>query len=275
MYDSRLDKASRLKSLLPLAPPGSFGQLPQGLFLFDDALFSVVYAPLDHVNTGARIVLAGLTPSWRQAQAAYTAHAELLDADEEEAGFEIKRRSAFSGSMRSNLIEMLDALSIHRHLGITSTEALFDTHAGALHATNVLRYPVFKAGKSYSGQNPRASGHAFLRAMLERLCAPELARVPNALIVPLGKAAEEGLEHLSELGLLRRERWLRGFPHPSAANGRRKAEFTRARDELEWQTQAWFSRGSLPPPRWNAPVAGRRAQPLAARGELVNERLRA
>jgi hypothetical protein len=251
VYDSRLDKASRLKSLLPAAPPGSPSQLPQGLFLFDDALFSVVYAPLDHVNTSARIVLAGLTPSWRQAQAAYTARADLLDVDDEEAGPEIKRRSAFVGSMRSNLIEMLDALSIHRHLGIESTAALFDTHTGALHATNVLRYPVFKGGKSYSGQNPRPSGHAFLRAMLERLCAPELASVPNALIIPLGKAAEDGLEHLSELGLLGRERWMRGFPHPSATNGRRKAEFARAKGELEWQAQAWFSRGSLPPPRWN------------------------
>jgi hypothetical protein len=256
VYDSRLDKASRLKSLLPLAPPGSLQKLPQGLFLFDDALFSVVYAPLDHVNTGARIVLAGLTPSWRQAQAAYTAHAGLLGVDDEEAGFEIKRQSAFTGNMRSNLIEMLDALSIHRHLGIDSTAALFETHAGALHATNVLRYPVFKGGKSYSGQHPRPAGHPFLRAMLERLCAPELARLPDALIVPLGKAAEDGLEHLSDLGLLRRERWLRGFPHPSAANGRRKAEFARARAELEWQTQAWFSRGSLPPPRWNGDWQG-------------------
>lgn len=256
MYDSRLDKASRLRSLVPLAPPGSLSQLPPGLFLFDDALFSVVYAPLDHVNTGARIVLAGLTPSWRQAQVAYTAHAQLLGWEDDEAGLEIKRRSAFSGSMRANLVEMLDALSIHRHLGLDSTEALFDTHAAALHATNVLRYPVFKAGKGYSGQNPRASGHAFLRAMLERLCAPELARVPNALIVPLGRAAEDGLEHLSQLGLLRRERWLRGFPHPSAANGRRKSEFARARGELEWQAQAWFSRGSLPPPRWNGEWQG-------------------
>ena len=251
VYDSRLDKASRLKSLLPPAPPGSLGQLPKGLFLFDDALFSVVYAPLDHINPGARIVLAGLTPSWRQTQAAYAAHAELAGHDEEHAGFEIKRRAAFCGSMRANVIEMLDALSVHSCLGMDSTEALFGAQAHALHATHVLRYPVFKGGKSYSGQNPRPAGHAFLRAMLERVCAPELERVPDALIVPLGKAAEEGLEHLSELGLLNRQRWLRGFPHPSAANGRRKTEFARARAELEWQVQAWFSRGSLPPPRWN------------------------
>jgi hypothetical protein len=228
------------------------GQLPQGLFLFDDALLSVVYAPLDHVNTRARIVLAGLTPSWRQAQAAYRAHADLKDLDEEQAGFEIKRRSAVPTSMHQNLVEMLDELSIHRHLGLESSAALFGTHARALHATSVLRYPVFKAGKSYSGQHPRPSGHPFLRAMLERLCAPELARVPDALIVPMGKAAEEGLEHLTHLGLLDRQRWLRGFPHPSATNGHRKADFARARAELEWQTHAWFSRSSLPPPRWSA-----------------------
>lgn len=249
MYESRLDKAARLKSLLPPVPPGSLDELPLELFLFDDAQLSVVYAPLDAVNTRARIVLAGLTPGWRQAQAAYAAHAELQGMSEDEAGFEIKRRTAFVGSMRQNLISMLDDLDLGPYLGIDGAAALFAEQASAVHATSVLRYPVFKAGKNYSGQHPKPTAHPFLRAMLERLCAPELARVPNALIVPLGKAAEEGLEHLSGLGLLDRSRWLRGFPHPSAANGHRKSEFTRARVELELQIEAWFSRGNLAPAR--------------------------
>ncbi len=255
MYDSRLDKAARLKSLLPPAPPGSLDQLPLDLFLFDDAQLSVVYAPVDFVNTRARIVFAGLTPGWRQAQAAYAAHADLLGSSEEEAGLEIQRRAAFAGSMRQNLIGMLDELGIHRHLRVASSAALFADEAHALHATSVLRYPVFKAGKNYSGQHPKPVTHPFLRAMLERLCAKELAQVPHALIVPLGKAAEEGLEYLTALGQLRRDRWLSGFPHPSASNVHRKAELSRARAELEWQIEAWFARGSLPPPRlgndWN------------------------
>jgi hypothetical protein len=48
--------------------------------------------------------------------------------------------------------------------------------------------------------------------------------------------------------MLGRERWVRGFPHPSSANPRRLAEFARAKAELEWQVESWFSRGSLPPP---------------------------
>jgi hypothetical protein len=249
VYDSRLDKAARLRSLLPPAPPGSLDQLPRELFLFDDAQLSVVYAPVDFVNTRARIVLAGLTPGWRQAQAAYTAHLELRDLSEQEAGLEIQRRAAFAGSMRQNLIGMLDELGIHRHLNVASSAALFAEEASVLHATSVLRYPVFKAGKNYSGQHPKPVTHPFLRAMLERLCARELAQVPDALIVPLGKAAEEGLEYLTALGQLRRDRWLSGFPHPSSSNVHRKAEFSRARSELEWQIEAWFARGSLPPPR--------------------------
>jgi hypothetical protein len=250
VYDSRLDKAARLKSRLPTSPPRSLDEVPLELFLFDDAQLSVVYAPLDAVNTRARIVLAGLTPGWRQAQAAYAAHAELAGLGEDEAGVEIKRRTAFIGSMRQNLISMLDELDLGRYLGVDGAAALFADRADAVHATSVLRYPVFKAGKNYSGQHPKPVAHPFLRAMLERLCAPELARVPNALIVPLGKAAEEGLEHLSGLGLLDRNRWLRGFPHPSAANGHRKSEFSRARVELELQVEAWFSRGSLAPSRF-------------------------
>ena len=249
MYDSRLDKAARLKSLLPPAPPGSLDQLPRGLFLFDDAQLSVVYAPVDYVNTRARIVLAGLTLGWRQAREAYAAHAELGARGDEHAGAEIKRRTALTGSMRTNLTLMLDELSVQRYLGLSTTAELFGERFDAVHATSVLRYPVFKAGKNYSGQHPKPAGHPFLRAMLERLCAPELASIPDALIIPLGKAVEEGLEYLSELGLLRRDRWLRGFPHPSASNAHRKAEFERARADLEWQIESWFSRGSLQPPR--------------------------
>ncbi len=248
MYEARLDKAGRLKSLLPQAPPGALHELPLELYLFDDAQLSVVYAPVDFVNTEARLVLIGLTPSWKQAQAAMAAHAELLDKSEEEAGMEIKRRSAFAGSMRQNLISMLDELHVGRYLGIESTASLFAERADILHATSVLRYPVFKAGKNYSGQHPKPLAHPFLRVMIERLCAPELSRVPGALIVPLGKSAEEALDYLTELGMLSRERWLRGFPHPSASNPRRLAEFTRAKSELEWQVDSWFSRGSLPPP---------------------------
>jgi hypothetical protein len=251
VYDSRLDKAARLKALLPGAPPGGIHELPLELYLFDDAQLSVVYAPLDAINTEAHIVLIGLTPSWRQAQAAYAAHAELSGRLPEDAvGFEVKRRTAFAGSMRKNLVAMLDELHIGRYLGVESTAALFAERADALHSTSALRYPVFKAGKNYSGQHPKPVAHPFLRAMLERLCAPELARVPNALIVPLGKATEEGLEHLTSLGLLEQRRWLRGFPHPSSANAHRKAEFSRAKEELEWQVETWFSRGSLPPPRF-------------------------
>jgi hypothetical protein len=256
VYDSRLDKAARLKSLLPAKPPGCLDELPQGLFLFDDAQLSVVYAPVDFVNTEARIVLAGLTPGFRQAQAAYAAHADLRALGDEQAGLEIQRRAAFAGSMRTNLIAMLDELGIGRHLGIGGAAALFGERANLLHATSVLRYPVFKAGKNYAGQNPKPVGHPFLRAMLERLCAPELARVPNALIVPLGKAAEEGLDYLTARGRLRADRWLRGVPHPSAANGHRKADFSRVKAELAWQIEAWFTRGSVPPPR---PVSDRQS----------------
>jgi hypothetical protein len=282
VYDSRLDKASRLKALLPPAPPGCLDEVPLELFLFDDAQLSVIYAPVDFVNTRARIVLAGLTPSWKQARAAYAAHAELREASEpaelREAGnaaagaeseaatgLEIQRRSAFAGTMRQNLVAMLDELGVQHLLGIASTQSLFGEDAHLLHATSALRYPVFKAGKNYSGQHPKPLAHPFLRAMLERVCAPELARVEDALIVPLGKAAEEGLEHLTGLGVLRAERVLRGFPHPSAANAHRKVEFARAKPDLEWQVRSWFERGSIPPSRF----AGEWQEAPAGRGRLA------
>lgn len=259
VYDSRLDKASRLKALLPPIPPGRLSDVPLELYLFDDAQLSVLYAPLDFVNTRARVVLAGLTPSWKQARAAFAAHADLRGRDDGQSGLELQRRAGFAGTTRQNLVSMLDELGVPRHLGIASAASLFAEDSHAVHATSVLRYPVFKAGKTYSGQHPKPLAHPFLRCMLERVCAAELARVEGALIVPLGKAAEDCLEHLAAAGQLKGDRVLRGFPHPSAANAHRRVEFARAKHRLERQVSAWFERGSLAPPRFAGewPAEGR------------------
>ena len=50
--------------------------------LADGDGFAVHYAPFDHVNRDARIVLVGLTPGWQQTELAFeTARDRLLVAD--------------------------------------------------------------------------------------------------------------------------------------------------------------------------------------------------
>jgi hypothetical protein len=60
--------------------------------------------------------------------------------------------------------------------------------------------------------------------------------MPHAIIVPLGRVADEAIqflhkEHTQELAY----RSLNGFPHPSGANGHRKTDY--ARGLGQWRAQ--------------------------------------
>ena len=133
---------------------------------------------------------------------------------------------------------MLDELGVNRYLSVDSTEDLFGSDD--LHTGSALRYPVFKHGKNYSGHSPLPTKHPALRGMLTDILAPDLRALRDALVIPLGKAVNASLEHLSASGLLPEEKWLRGFPHPSGANAHRLPEFQAAKRSLRAQLRSWF-----------------------------------
>ena len=60
-----------------------------------------------------------------------------------------------------------------------------------------------------------------LRRYLVEMLAPELERIPDALVIPLGVQVAAGIAHLGEAGLISPARCLVGFPHPSGQNGHR------------------------------------------------------
>ena len=51
---------------------------------------------------------------------------------------------AFAGTMRRNLIDMLDRIGIAEWLDLASTAAPFDEASNLLHSTSALRYPVMR-----------------------------------------------------------------------------------------------------------------------------------
>lgn len=65
----------------------------------------------------------------------------------------IREHAAFAGSMRTNLVTMLDAIGLPRFLEIASSSALFEEHLSMIDTTSTLLYPVFKgpALKNFSG----------------------------------------------------------------------------------------------------------------------------
>lgn len=199
------------------------------------------YAPFDHVNTNAKIVLLGLTPGAQQARNAITALRDALKAglSDTDALRQAKEAASFSGPMRSNLVAMLDHLGLQRTLGIGGCAELFTTRTDLVHFTSALRYPVFANGQNYSG-SPSLLGTPFLRSMADRWLAEEVAALPDAWWIPLGKEATAALNAMAQQGRIHGDRILDGMPHPSGANAERIAYFlgNKRREELSAKTSA-------------------------------------
>ena len=197
-------------------------RLPDGLLLRSDGAYSMFYAPMDYVNTEARIVFVGLTPGLTQAlNALRSMQRSLLDGISLEVAARLaKSHASFSGPMRNNLVSLLDHFRVNEYLNVISSAELFDSNSNLAHFTSVLRYPIFKNGANFNG---RFMSTRFLREVFEDYFVPEASMLDQALFVPIGNPAAEGLASLVERGLLKSDQVISGIVHPSGANAERIA----------------------------------------------------
>lgn len=199
--------------------------LPASLRITGDGRHEIYYAPFDHVNTAAKVVLVGITPGRVQAVEAIRTAARCLQngLSEAEARARAKTAASFAGPMRSNLVNLLDHVGLAARLGLQSTAELWSTRSDLAHFTSALRYPVFAGAKNFSGSGLLRS--PLLREQLETWFVAECEALPQALFVPLGSAADAACQHLVTLGKLNSRQVLSGLPHPSGANAERIAYF--------------------------------------------------
>ena len=203
----------------------SQGFSPDSLVIARDGDLTIEYAPFDHIEIGAELVLVGLTPGRTQAANALASLAADLKTNTPVATAlaAAKRTASFSGSMRSSLLAMLDEIGVPAAFNRGAASEFF-AEGSRVHFTSALRYPVYVAGKNYSG-GPDPLATPILRRMIETHLAEEAAALPEAVWIPLGGKAEAALLHLVNKGNLRREQVLAGLPHPSGANAERIAYF--------------------------------------------------
>jgi hypothetical protein len=186
----------------------------------------IAYAPLDHVNVDARIVVVGLTPGRQQMRNALMEARRCLRAGRSEADAlaAAKVFASFSGPMRANLVAMLDSIGVNRLLGLQSVASLWDSDAHLAHFTSALRYPVFIDGKNYSGAPPLLATPLLREQFMTRFVA-EAARLRHAIFVPLGPTVGRAVEFAAGKTGLDPNQVLAGVPHPSGANAERIAFF--------------------------------------------------
>lgn len=196
--------------------------LPDSLLIQQDRDLATFYSPFDWTNTSARIVLVGITPGLTQAVTALRiAQQELLRGTKPLDALRLAKRSGgFAGSLRPNLVALLDHFGLNRWLGLQTCQSLFGDRSELLHTTSVLRFPTFVGGKNYNG-SPPIIRTPMLRTLLLEHFGKEVEQVRAAVLVPLGPTASEALAHLCAEGRIDAARVLDGLPHPSGANAER------------------------------------------------------
>jgi hypothetical protein len=235
------DKFADLLCALPERPVYSRKELLTPQFkLAEEGRLTMYYAPFDSINAAAKLAIIGVTPGWTQMEMScrIARRALLAGRSIQEAYREAKTEASFGGSMRSILVSMLDRLEVPKLLRLTSSHELFGIAGKQLHTTSAIRYPVFVGEHNYTGSAPVIMRSPLLMDYARRVLAPELSQLREAVFVPLGRAVESLLTVLELEQCIPAGRILRGFPHPSGANGHRVKQFTANREPLRKRLEA-------------------------------------
>jgi hypothetical protein len=135
-------------------------------------------------------------------------------------------------------------LGLSGYLGIPPADLFAAEHAGLLHLTSAIRYPVFvRRGDelvNYTGYSPPLLQCRLLREHVQTKLAEELGRVRQALVVPLGRAVATALQLLVRENVLTAGQCLLGFPHPAGGNGHRVRLFNEAKSRMREVVASWF-----------------------------------
>ena len=224
---------------LPLKNKYTRDELLIDKFLLDkENNIEIYYAPHnEYLNPKAKVFIIGITPGFQQMSTAIgTARKELEVSDNiEEIQYKCKVAARFSGSLRKNIISMLDGIELNNMFNLKSCSQLFDEDDYLLHTISLIPYPVFVKGENYTGHTPKLIKSQFLMKYVCDNFINELNKMEKSeeiLLIPLGKAVEEVLIKLKEDGVIKEEQILLGFPHPSGANVNRVTQFENNQESM-------------------------------------------
>lgn len=191
----------------------------------------IYYAPHnEYFNPNAKVFIIGITPGFQQMSTAMAIARKELEYSNNIEGIQYACKVAgrFSGSLRKNLIEMLNDLKLNDALNIEDCNELFGSKDYLLHTISLVPYPVFVNKENYTGHTPKLIKNEVLMKYVYENFIEEFKGLDNfkeVLLIPLGKAVEEVLDELKTKGVIGENQILFGFPHPSGANGGRKIQF--------------------------------------------------
>lgn len=205
------------------------------LCLGSDNQYKLQYIPFEHVNSGARLVLVGITPGPDQIKLAYRRTQELLrkGLGREQILLDVKKIAAFGGpNMRPNLVQMLNHFGFGNLLGIDDVNSLWAESAHLLHSTSIIPHAAFakKTGKPFAESFLRVKKSSLLWKCFLEAFIPTLSEINRkARYVALGPTPGEALNWCVANGYLESWQVLGQFAHPSRNGGSQVPYFLRQR----------------------------------------------
>ena len=185
---------SKIKSL-PIKNKYTKEEILTQDFLIDkDNRLEIYYAPHnEYINSKAKIFIIGITPGFQQMSTAMATAREGIENGKsiEEIKYDCKVAGRFSGSLRKNIISMLDEINLNKSLNINSCDELFKEKDYLLHTTSLIPYPVFFKGNNYTGHSPKLMKSEFLMKYVYENLIENIEKLGDVLIIPLGNAVEE------------------------------------------------------------------------------------
>lgn len=173
----------------------------------------IIFEPtaFDYVNPNADVVIVGITPG----------NSQLKGEREGIEPREIKRRNAFAGSMRPNLVKMLDHIGVNSMLGIKSCKTLWEEDFDKVDMTSLLveaTYELKKDGTMEMFRHAEKIAKSVkLTRMLEEGFVKNCSRYEiDVLFVACGPGVYDVLKKLKAEGRIRGK--VVGIAHPSGAN---------------------------------------------------------
>ena len=173
----------------------------------------IVFEPtgFNYVNPKAEVVIVGITPG----------NSQLDGSREDKTPREIKRKFAFAGNMRPNLVNMLDYIGVNKLLSIETCKSLWEDDFDRVEMTSLLKeatYVLKKDGtKDMFRHTEKIAKSEKLTRMLEEGFVKDCNSYNNAvLFVACGPGVYDVLKRLQEEKKIKGH--VVGIAHPSGAN---------------------------------------------------------
>ena len=173
-------------------------------YIFESTAFN-------YINPTAEVVIVGITPG----------NSQLDGSREGLSPREIKRKYAFAGKMRPNLIKMLDFIGVNRLLGIESCSTLWEDDFDKVDMTSLLveaTYELKKDGtKEMFRHADKIAKSEKLTRMQEEGFIKNCSRYENSVLyVACGLGVYDVLKNLLKEQKIKGQ--VVGIAHPSGAN---------------------------------------------------------